>query len=102
LHPSYPSFFLFLERHCACLHQDPNLELPELSKPASQGANGDRNQQIQYQRDQLAQQDAALASLSQGVANLHGHAKAIGEEAELQNKILDNLDENVDKAHGTK
>ena len=48
----------------------------------------------------MASQDAALAQISEGVGRLHNHAKAIGEEATLQNKMLDTLDEKVDSAHG--
>ena len=77
----------------------PDYELPTRSG-GGQGSGDSRQAHLQYQRDQIAVQDGALEQLSKGVANLHSHAKNIGEEAELQNKMLDNLDVKVDQAHG--
>ena len=76
------------------------LELPNRSGGGAPVSNGSREQQLQYQKDAMASQDAALAQMSEGIGRLHNHAKAIGEEAELQNKMLDTLDEKVDSANG--
>ncbi len=53
---------------------------------------------LQRQKDIMAMQDDMLVDISRGVDRLYVQAKDIGEETKFQNKILNDLEMNVDDA----
>ena len=54
---------------------------------------------LQEQNQMLAQQDEALEDLSTGLSRLKNLGAAIGEEATLQTRLLEDLDEDVERGH---
>lgn len=57
---------------------------------------GDQRKQVQ---ETVKTQDKALGSLEQSLVNLHGRAKVINTELKEQDKLLDDLKGDVDKAN---
>ena len=53
---------------------------------------------LQRQKDQMKQQDSMIEDIEKGVDRLHVKAVHIGDTAKEQNKIIDDLDTNVDIA----
>lgn len=53
---------------------------------------------LQRQRDILKLQDDMLLDIESGVGRLHEKALVIGDEARQHNRLLDDLDSNVDIA----
>jgi len=54
---------------------------------------------LQQQNQMLAEQDAALDDLSTGLSRLKNLGEAIGEEATLQTRLLEDLDADVERGH---
>jgi DNA repair exonuclease SbcCD ATPase subunit len=65
----------------------------ETSNPMTEAGMGQRAQAV------IKQQDQMLDGLALGVERLHDKAHNIGQETRLQNKLLDDLEGNVDVAH---
>ena len=57
------------------------------------------DQQILQQQDEIMrQQDAMLGDIERGVGNLKQHATAIGQEADMHVRLLDEMDGDVGQA----
>lgn len=53
---------------------------------------------MQRQKEVMAQQDLMMLDIEKGVGRLHEKALTIGDEAKMHNRLLDDLDTNVDIA----
>lgn len=57
------------------------------------------NQNKIFYDKQIATQDENLAKLEKGLDNLHTHAKTIGQELKSQNKMLNELNVDIDQSN---
>ena len=62
------------------------------------GERGDGLSMVEFQQQQLAEQDIVLDAINTGVDRLHGRALTIKDESTLSVKLLDDIDNNVDSA----
>ena len=53
---------------------------------------------VEFQKQQLAEQDVVIDAINAGVDRLHGRALDIKDESTLSVKLLDSIDTNVDRA----
>jgi methyl-accepting chemotaxis protein len=67
---------------------------------APQGQPQNMQRQVEYQRDQMNRQDEALEEILSGVHGLKSHAIDIGEEAEDQTRMLDEIGNATEHAEG--
>jgi hypothetical protein len=65
-----------------------------------EGPSGDVNpfSMVEFQKQQLAEQDVVIDAINAGVDRLHGRALDIKDESTLSVKLLDSIDTNVDRA----
>ena len=68
--------------------------------PSSGGGGGTWQATVQRQDDLMRQQDRGLDELSRQVRGLHNMGTAIGDEIRLQDGLLDQLGNDVDRTRG--
>jgi ABC-type transport system involved in cytochrome c biogenesis ATPase subunit len=79
-----------------------HVSLDEFSDDDSDDANGDNdftNNSLQRQQEQMRQQDEGLEMLSQSADRLGKMSMTISEELGHQNKMLDEMDQDLDDAN---